>query len=87
MTTAGKFLRGAGALALSTVISLAGFIFYGALLPVWIMIWKYGRQEVQDSPAHGGVVLLFTLPFAGICSLVAFIILAIVLYRRFLPKE
>ena len=83
MTIPGKVLRGTGAIALSSLISLAGFIFFGAILPVQIMIWKYGRQEVQDAPAHGGVMLFVTLPIAGICSLVAFTVLAVFLYRRF----
>lgn len=86
MTRTGKLLRGAGAIALSTVISTAGFIFLGAILPFQIMIWKYGRQDVQESPGHGSAILFVTLPFAGICSLVAFILLAVFLYRKFLPK-
>lgn len=86
MTTAGKVVRAAGAIALSSLISVAGFIFFGALLPIWTMIWKYGRQEVQDAPGHGSLILFVTLPIAGISSLVAFILLAVFLYRRFLPK-
>jgi predicted outer membrane lipoprotein len=75
-------LRSGGAALLSAVTSILGFLLVGAFLPMWIMILLYGRRGVQDAPAHGGAILLATLPIAGVLSLCAFCILTPVFYRR-----
>jgi hypothetical protein len=56
MRTAGKILRGVGAIAVSGIISVIRFMIFGAVLPFQIMIWRYGRQEVQESPGHGSAI-------------------------------
>ena len=66
----------------SAVISLLGFLLVGAFLRMWTMILLYGRQDVEDSPVHGGVILLLTMPLAGFLSLFAFCVLTLVIYRR-----
>lgn len=75
-------LRSVGAALVSAVISILGFLLFGAFLPMWVMVLLYGRQDVQDAPAHGGLILLATLPIAGVLSLGAFCILTPVVYRR-----
>jgi predicted outer membrane lipoprotein len=75
-------IRGVGAALVSAVISILGFLLVGAFLPMWTMILLYGRQDVEDSPAHGGAILLMTMPFAGVLSVCAFCILTAVIYRR-----
>jgi hypothetical protein len=51
---------------------------------MWLTMAKYGRQAPEDSPAHGGIILIATLPLAGVVSLVVFVLLAIWLYKKFL---
>jgi hypothetical protein len=47
------------------------------------MILFYGREAVQDAPGHGGIVLLLTLPTAGLVALCGLIPLGILFYQRF----
>jgi hypothetical protein len=75
-------LRGIGATLVSVVISIGGFLLFGVFLPVWTMMLIHGRQNVQDAPAHGGIILLVTLPIAGLLALCGFFILTPVVYRR-----
>ena len=63
------------------VVTLVFFIFLGALLPMWLMMAIHGRQAVQDAPGHGGIILLGTLPVAGLISIPVFLFLAVRLYR------
>ena len=81
MIRARRFVIAAGATLAAGVISFVGFLLFGVLLPICAMIAIYGRGAVQDAPAHGGAVLLVTVPLAGIMSVLAFLILAIMLYR------
>jgi hypothetical protein len=46
------------------------------------MVSHHGTQDVEDAPAHGGAILLLTMPFAGVLSLFGFFILMGVIYRR-----
>ena len=75
-------LRALGAALLSAVISIIGFLLFGVFLPTWAMVLIYGRQAVQDAPAHGGIILLATLPIAGILALCGFCVLTAVVYRK-----
>lgn len=68
---------------ISALISLIAFLLLGVFLPMWAMMLVYGRQNVQDAPGHGGIILLLTLPIAGILALVGFAFLTPALYRRF----
>ena len=58
-------------------------VLLGVILPVLAMLLLYGRQAVQDSPAHGATILFLTLPIAGSMSLVAVGVLTIVFYEKF----
>ena len=75
-------LRGFGATLVSAVISTIGFVLLGVFLPMWAMMLIYGRQNVQDAPGHGGIILLATLPIAGVLALCCFFILTPLVYRR-----
>lgn len=77
-------LRGFGATLVSAVISTIGFLLLGVFLPMWAMMLIYGRQNVQDAPAHGGIILLATLPIAGVLALCGFFVLTPIVYRRLL---
>jgi Na+-driven multidrug efflux pump len=82
MNRVAAVLRGFGATLVSAVISIIGFVLLGGFLPVWAMMLIYGRQNVQDAPGHGGVILLATLPIAGVLALFCFFILTPLVYRR-----
>jgi hypothetical protein len=75
-------LRGICAAFLAAVISTVGFLLLGVALPMWSMMLIYGRQAVQDAPAHGGVIFLLTVPIAGLLALCGFLILTAIMYRR-----
>jgi hypothetical protein len=75
-------LRGFGAILVSAIISTIGFVLLGVFLPVWAMILIYGRQNLQDAPAHGGVIFLATVPIAGALALCGFLVLRPRVYRR-----
>jgi len=68
--------------SLSAAITAVLFLFFGALLPVWTMMAVHGRQAVQDAPAHGGMIILATLPLAGLVSIPFFLFLTSKLYRK-----
>jgi hypothetical protein len=74
-------LRGVCAALISAVVASLGFLFLG-LLPIWSMILLYGRQNVQDSAAHGGMILFVTLPVAGVLSACGFCFLTPVIYQK-----
>jgi hypothetical protein len=76
-----RFVLAAFATLLAGVVSLALFVFLGALLPIGLMMATHGREAVQDAPGHGGIILLATLPVAGLISIPVFLFLAIKLYR------
>ena len=75
-------LRGFGATLVTAAISTIGFVLLGVFLPVWAMMLIYGQQNVQDAPAHGGVILLVTLPIAGVLALCGFFVLTPLVYRK-----
>jgi hypothetical protein len=58
------------------------FVFFGVALPVWIMMIIYGRQDLQEAPAHGGMMILATAPIAGFASIPIFLFLTDALYRK-----
>ena len=76
-------LRGFGAALTSAVISAIGFVLLGVFVPMGAVMLIYGRQNVQDAPAHGGIILLATLPIAGLVALCGFFILTPLMYQRF----
>ena len=79
-----KALLALAAVLLAGIISLFGFVLFGAALPIWIMMAISGTQAVQDSPGHGGIILFLTVPTAGLTSIVAWLFLAHTFYGRFL---
>lgn len=81
-----RILRGLVAALVSAVISIIGFVLFGALLPIWAMDLVYGTQSVQDSPGHGGLVLLATLSIAGLLAVCGFWVMAPLVYRRLLKR-
>jgi hypothetical protein len=86
MTRVTIVVRGVGAALISAVIAIAGFVLVGAFLPMWIMVLLYGGKNVESAPAHGGAILLATLPIAGVLPLCAFWVLTPVVYRRVSPR-
>ena len=80
-------LLGLGAGVVSALLSLIAFLLVGVFLPMWAMMLFYGRQNVQDAPGHGGIILLLTLPIAGVLALGGFVFLTPVLYRRFSTRR
>jgi hypothetical protein len=87
MTRMIAVVRGLGAGLVSAVIALIAFLLLGVFLPMWAMMLVYGRQNVQDAPGHGGIILLLTLPIAGILALGGFVWLTPVLYRRLCTRR
>lgn len=75
-------LIGFGAALVSAVISIICFLLLGVFLPMWTMLLIHGRQNVEDAPGHGGIVLFATLPIAGVVALIGFMILTPLVYRR-----
>jgi len=68
---------------LAGILTIILFLLVGAALPIWTMIAIYGSQAVEDSPAHGGMILFLSLPAAGIVSIPAFPVLTTTFYRKF----
>jgi hypothetical protein len=87
MTLMIAVVRGLGAGLVSALISLIVFLLVGVFLPMWAMMLVYGRQDVQDAPGHGGIVLLLTLPIAGVLALGGFVFFTPALYRRFSARR
>ena len=82
-----RIVRAGLAAMLAGALAVILFLFLGVALPMWTMAALYGRQAVQDAPAHGGMILFLTLPIAGIISLPAFLILAVRFYQKFKPND
>jgi len=76
MTMAGRFARGAAAVLLAGGIVIATFLCFGVGLPKWL----YGSGP--ESP-YGGSILRPFATFAGAYSPLAFVVLAVFLYRKF----
>jgi hypothetical protein len=62
-------VRGLGAGLVSALIALIAFLLVGVFLPISAMMLVYGRQNVQDAPGHGGMILLLTLSIARVSAL------------------
>jgi hypothetical protein len=77
-----RVLRGIIAGSLALIVAALSFLFFGGLLPMWIMMAVWGREAVQDASAHGGVILFATVPIAGFCSFLLFVFLTDKFYRR-----
>jgi hypothetical protein len=82
MQIARRLIWAGAASLVAGALSIVLFLLFGAALPIWTMMAIYGRAAVQDSPAHGGVILFATLPIAGIISVSAFLFLAARFYRK-----
>jgi len=76
------FLIGTGAVLGAGLLSVIAWLFFGAFLPMALMMAIHGSQSVYDSPAHGGVVMMATVPLAGIFSVMAFVYLSVFFYHR-----
>jgi hypothetical protein len=72
----------AAAILLALLISLLGFVLLGVFIPVWSMEAIYGVQQVQDSPGHGGVNHIATLPLAGILCAAGFVFLVLFFRKK-----
>jgi hypothetical protein len=64
------------------LLSVIAWLFFGAFLPMALMMAIYGSQAVNDSPAHGGAVMMATVPLAGIFSVMALLYLSVFFYHR-----
>jgi hypothetical protein len=82
-----KPLRVLAAILSASVIALLVVIILGCLVPVWTMILIYGRQSVQDAPAHCGIILFATIPVAGMIALAGLFPLAALLYEKLSPRD
>jgi hypothetical protein len=67
---------------LALIAGTIALVLFGVLLPVWSMILIYGRQQVQDAPAHGGVILFLTIPAVGLMVLVGMFPFGAFVYRK-----
>lgn len=75
-------LHGLTAALVAAALATFGFLLIGVLLPVWAMILVYGRQNVQDAPAHGGIILFVTVPITGVLAACGFFLLVPLVYHR-----
>ena len=83
MTQFYKFLRVLTATVISLISGILTLVIFGMLLPIWTMILIHGRQEVDNAPGNGGIILFLTVPLIGILILVG-----IVPFRHvYLPKD
>lgn len=82
-----RIVRASLAALLAGALTIILFFFLGVALPVGTMMALYGRQAVQDAPAHGGMILFLTLPIAGIISILAFLLLVIRFYQKFKSND
>jgi hypothetical protein len=81
-----RVLRYAAASLLALLATMIFVVFAGAALPVWFTMAISGTKNLQDAPAHGGIILFLTLPSALALSPIAFIATYAAL-RRALAKE
>ena len=76
-----KFFLAAFATFTAGLLSLLAFVSLGMLLPMWLMIAIHGIEKVQGAPAHGGVILFATVPFAAVLSAVGFCLFSRLFYQ------
>jgi len=62
------------------ILSFALFITLG-LLPLLLQYVMHGFKYVYDAPAHGGAILLLSIPVSATLSVGAFVFLVSRLYR------
>ena len=70
------------AFLLTLIAGVVALVFFGGMLPMWSMVHLYGLKQVQDAPAHGGLILLFTLPITGLLVLIGMVPFGLFIYRR-----
>jgi hypothetical protein len=56
----------------AALMSIVTLTLVGVMLPIWTMIALYGRQQVQEAPGHGGVILFATVPIVGLLCPILF---------------
>ena len=67
---------------LSLIAGVLALALFGVMLPVWGMIQVYGFRQVQDAPAHGGIVLLLTLPVVGFFVFIGMLFFGVFIYEK-----
>ena len=77
-----RFFRAVAATLISGLLSILLIVLLGIVLPMSTMMLIYGRQAVQDAPAHAGIILFLTVPLVGYGALVFFYFFAIVVHKR-----
>ena len=77
-----KSLRIILSIVVSVLCGLMTLILIGLMLPMWIMTLIYGLEPVQDAPAHGGFILILTLPSAAIVVLCGIVPFGLFVYRK-----
>jgi len=79
-----KAIKFIAAAVVSGITGALALVIFGVLLPVWLMILIYGRQQVEDAPAHGGIILFITVPVVGLLVLLGVVPLGAVIYQKLL---
>ncbi len=74
--------RGTAAALLSGVVVIAMVVLVGIALPIWTMLLIYGTRNVQDAPAHGGIILLITVPIAALLGVPLFLFMTAFLFKK-----
>lgn len=76
-------LRWGLACLVAIALGAAFVLLFGVLAPLWVMNAVYGSQAVYDSPAHGGVITILTVPASVLIALVGIPLLASAFASRF----
>jgi len=77
-----RVLKAVIAATMAGIATVFLFAIVGGFLPMLAMEAVYGRQALEDAPAHGGVILFATLPIAGLISIPVFLFLTSSWYRK-----
>ncbi|HZI51393.1 MAG TPA: hypothetical protein VFE29_06185 [Terriglobia bacterium] len=77
-----RILRVAAATAASTMCGLVFVVVVGVIVPIGAMLLIYGRQEVDDAPGNGGIILFLTVPFAAMVAFIGVFPLTFFFYRK-----
>jgi hypothetical protein len=81
-----RFIRAVVATFISGLISALLVVLFGIVAPMTTLMLIYGKQEVQDAPAHGGAILFLTAPAAGFGAFIFFFFAVIFVYKK-LPRS
>lgn len=73
-------LRLTASIILALAVALILFVLLGVFIPIFLLDAIFGA--VQESPGHGGAIILATVPIAGAASIVAFIFLLSAFRKR-----